>query len=121
VLAWRQGRFQRLPAGQPVVHVSAHEADAWCHWAGRRLPSDAEWSLAARQAAGRGWAWGEVHEWVAGTARAYPGGPVPPAGALRVTRGSSAQASARLRHPGARRYAPADADWSFCGFRSCTI
>jgi ergothioneine biosynthesis protein EgtB len=121
VLVQRHGRLQRVPSAQPVLHVSAHEADAWCNWAGRRLPSEAEWQLAATTAAARGWAWGEVLEWVAGSARAYPGGPAPVAGAQRVLRGATRQASPRLRHPAARRLVPADADEGFCGFRSCTL
>ena len=121
VMARRQGRLQRLPAAQPVLHVSAHEADAWCRWAGRRLPNEAEWALAAREAAGRGFAWGEVLEWVAGSARAYPGGPPPPAGSERVLRGATGQASPRLAHPGARRWQAAAADEGFFGFRSCAV
>lgn len=129
VLARRQGRLLRLPGAQSAVHVSAHEAQAWCQWAGRRLPIEAEWEMAATLASARGFAWGEQLEWTAGSARAYPGGPSPDAGAgpagvadgvgLRVLRGATVHASPRLRHPRARRYAPATGDELFAGFRSC--
>ena len=139
VLARRQGQLQRLPLAQAVLHVSAHEAQAWCAWAGRRLPSEVEWLLAAGTASARGFAWGEVLEWVAGSARPLPaGGPGSPpqaglavgdaglsagpgATALRVQRGASAWASPRLRHLQARRYAGAGADEQFVGFRSCAV
>ncbi|MDO8375813.1 MAG: SUMF1/EgtB/PvdO family nonheme iron enzyme [Aquabacterium sp.] len=127
VLARRQGRLQRLPGQQAVLHVSAHEAEAWCCWAGRRLPAEAEWELAATQAASRGFAWGEVAEWVAGRARPYPGGSAVPAlataeaPAQRVLRGASAWGSARLRHARARQFVAAGRDDRFVGFRSCAV
>lgn len=62
---WRRvfDLWQPLQPGRALIHVGWHEAQAWCRWAGRRLPSEAEWEAAATHAlrapeAPRAFPWG---------------------------------------------------------------
>jgi gamma-glutamyl hercynylcysteine S-oxide synthase len=127
VLLMRRGALQRAPSTQPALHLTRHEAEAWCRWVGRRLPTEPEWELAATHAASRGFVWGDVFEWVAGSGRAWPGHQsmpdaldrTPAAAGHGVLRGASWWTRRRAAHPKARRFARLEDDHMFCGFRSC--
>jgi formylglycine-generating enzyme required for sulfatase activity len=130
VVAERRGSLQRLHPGKAVAHVTLHEAEAWCRWAGRRLPAEAEWERARATAASRGWVWGDVWEWMLNGARPYPGGadvqaagfaPARSRPGWGMLRGASSWTVPRAIHPAARRYAQAQRDDLFCGFRSCAV
>ena len=122
---WEQRWFDcwlPLEPRSPAIHVNAFEAEAYCRWAGRRLPSAAEWEAAAPQIA-----WGHsVWEWTADAFAPCPGftpGPyreysAPWFGDHRELRGGAFATHARLHDRRYRNFFEPQRTDIFAGFRS---
>ena len=126
---WTQqvfGRWQPLDASAPACHLNAFEAQAWCAWAGRRLPTEGEWEVAAHQP---GFTWGQVWEWTASPFAPFPGFSAHPYrdysqpwfDGRPVLRGASSATSPRLRHRRYRNYFTPERNDIFAGLRTVAL
>jgi iron(II)-dependent oxidoreductase len=115
-----------IPDDQPVRHVSWHQASAYCAFAGRRLPSEAEWEYAALRGLDNV---GHVWEWTSSTFLPYPGFVRDPYkeysepwfATHKVLRGSSFATPAGVSHPRFRNFYTPDRADIFAGFRTCAL
>ena len=125
---WQRQRFgswQTLPLDAPATHLTWFEADAWCRWAGRRLPTEVEWEVAA--VTQPGFRWGEVWEWTASpflpfegfVAHPYRDYSAPWFGERYVLRGASRATSPRMAHPRYRNFFTPERNDVHNGFRTC--
>lgn len=129
VMQTRFGKAMRMLGNQAATHVTWWEADAWCRWAGRRLPAEVEWEVAAHTAARRGFRWGDVWEWTGTTFRGYPGFAADPwreysepaFASHKVLRGASFATRARMKSAKFRGFSLPERDDIFAGFRSCAF
>ncbi len=127
-LQWRHGQWRPLDAAEAASHLSLHEALAWCQWAGRRLPFEAEWECAAHRQAGS-FRWGDVWEWTASAFQPFPGFQPHPYrdysapwfDGRPVLRGASHMTQPRMRHPRYRNFFAAHRRDVPAGFRSCSL
>jgi ergothioneine biosynthesis protein EgtB len=125
---------------EPVCHLSFYEADAFARWSEARLPTEAEWEIAAEACPSGGsflesdhlhpsaaHLLGEAWQWTASPYIAYPGY-APLAGALgeyngkfmcnqMVLRGGSCATPRSHFRPSYRNFFPPEARWQFTGVR----
>ncbi len=126
---WTQRRFDRFQAlrdEEPVRHVDWNEAQAYCRWAKRRLPTEAEWEYAV--STDKEFGWGAVWEWTSSNFEPYPGFVIDPYadyskpwfGTHKVLRGASLTTPRRLVRSTFRNFYTPDRGDVFCGFRTCS-
>jgi iron(II)-dependent oxidoreductase len=109
-----------------AVHLSWDDAQAYCAWAQRRLPTEAEWDCAARTTPN--FNWGEVWEWTQDTFEPFDGFVVHPYaeysapwfGTRKVLRGAAAVTHSVLRHVQYRNFFTPERRDIYSGFRTCT-
>lgn len=129
--------LEALNPNAPVRHISYYEADAYARWAGARLPTEAEWEYAAKQALEKSQQadaqpslvqlFDQAWQWTSSSYAPYPGFK-PADGAIGeyngkfmvnqyVLRGGSSITPKGHSRPSYRNFFPADTRWQYTGIR----
>jgi gamma-glutamyl hercynylcysteine S-oxide synthase len=127
------GVWKPLNLHDTAVHLNLAEAQDYCVWAGRRLPTEAEWELAASSAhanaGSKPFQWGKVWEWTGSTFAPYPGFTVHPYldysapwfGSRQVLRGACLATLPMMRNVKYRNYFTPERTDIYAGFRTCGL
>ena len=119
------GNWQPLQPNACATHISWDDAQAYCQWAQCRLPTEAEWDMAAHTQAD--FIWGDVWEWTADdfepfegfTPHPYVEYSAPWFGSRKVLRGAAWVTHAYLRNLNYRNFFTSDRRDIYAGFRVC--
>jgi gamma-glutamyl hercynylcysteine S-oxide synthase len=123
------GVWKPLDLQASAVHISLAEAQDYCTWAGRRLPTEAEWELAASSSTAKDFEWGNVWEWTSSTFAPYPSFVAHPYldysepwfGTRQVLRGACLATQPMMKNIKYRNYFTPERTDIYAGFRTCGL
>jgi gamma-glutamyl hercynylcysteine S-oxide synthase len=123
------GIWKPLNRHDVAVHLNLTDAQDYCAWAGRRLPTEAEWELAASSSPAKDFEWGHVWEWTSSTFAPYPGFAAHPYldysepwfGTRQVLRGACLATQPMMKNIKYRNYFTPDRTDIYAGFRTCRL